>query len=271
MTDEQLKRKNTIKRILLGSFILLLLSCGIWYFRYSTEAEYQSYLSQVAQEASAQQQVSSLTSANNELLTTIEENGKELVSFSEDKIKYINLASELSLKYNVVINKLTVSDVWNEGEMSGMTTSIEIQGTLDDVESFVEDYCSTKYTNRVNVVSMRPLGRYVWLGRAIDDEKVLTWFDLSQDETLWEEKVRSDAAQALQQQVADNFGLPVVNTTVTSTLPYTYDPDTGKFIYNGTSVEVDQDTLDLSPISLDKMFSAVDMKAYLVIDFLGRS
>ena len=271
MSDEQLKRKSSIKKILILSGVLLLASVMLMYFRYATNASYQTYQSQKAQEGSVRDNVMVLSNANSELLVIIEENGKELVSFSEDKIKYINLASELSIQHGVTINKLTVSDVWNEGEMSGMTTSIEVEGDLTAVKEFIEDYCSTEYTNRINVVSCRPAGRYAWLERGIDGENALTWFDLGPDQAMYEEQENVSSSGLLQLQAPDgDFGLPITNMSELD-LPYTYDAATGKFVYSGTSVAVDQDTLDETPITLEKMFADSPMKAYLVIDFLGRA
>jgi len=270
MSDEQLRLKAAIKRRLLLAGLMLLLCCGMVYFRYSTEEEWQMYCAEKQQEAGVQSQISSLEAANAELLETIESNGKELVSFTDDKIKYINLASQLSMKNNVVINKLIVSDVWTEGEMSGMTTNIEVQGSLSDIRQFVESYCSTQYTNRVNVVSCRPLGRYPWILRTIDGERVLAWFDISHDELLQEELENTAATSSDNSQLPAGFAMPEIPQPE-SQLSYSYDEETGKFYWDGTTVEVDQETLDETPINLEKIFANNTMKAYLVIDFLGRA
>lgn len=272
MTDEQLNRRIAIKRLLIVAAILILVSCGLFYFRISTEGQVQLYHQQKSQEASVQAQVEQLTSANNQLMATIEENGKELVSFSEDKIKYINLASELSLEHNVVINKLTVSDVWQEGEMSGMTTSIEVEGQLTDVRAFVEEYCGVNYTNRINVVSCRPSGRYVWLSRGIDEQKVLSWFDLSEDEALYQEQLEQQEAE--EYRANQEFGLPVAQDPAeapTLAGEIIYDPASDTYIDSLTGSILTQDELEETPITLEKMFADAPMKVYLVIDFLGRA
>lgn len=270
MSDEQLKRRSSIKRLLILAAFLILAAIGILYFRFSTSARVAAYQSQKAQEASVQAQVDSLTSRNSQLMATIEENGKELVSFTDDKIKYINLASELSLSHSVRINKLTVSDVWQEGEMSGMTTTIEVEGTLPDVRAFVEEYCGTNYTNRINTVSCRPSGRYVWLARGIDDQEVLGWFDLSKDEAMYEERQAEQDAEERRQNA--EFGLAVAEPDeAEESLTYKYDPATGKFVDTRTGLEVSQEELEATPITLDKMFADTPYKVYLVIDFLGRA
>lgn len=270
MSDEQLKRKADIKKILIGSALIFLVACCLFYFRWSTSAEVEMYKSSKSQEASVQSTIDSLTASNAELSSIIEETGKELVSFSEDKIKYINLASELSIQHSVRINKLVVSDVFQDGEMSCMTTTLEVQGDLTNVKDFVEEYCSTHYTNRINVVSCRPLGNSVWLSRDIDDENVLTWFDLSSDESMQEQQKAEEEQERYQQQSKNEFGLPITDVSDVK-LAYSYDPISGKFFYNGTSVEVPQEVLDETPLTLDKMFANKPIKAYLVIDFLGRA
>lgn len=270
MSDAQLKQRLVIKHRLIIACVLLLVALGLFYFRYVTEAEWVQYQSDKQQEEVLQSQVDMLTQQNSQLTATIEETGKELVSFSEDKIKYINLASDLSLKHSIRINKLTVSDVWTEttlSDMSVMTTTVEVEGSLSNVRAFVEEYCGTNYTNRINVVSCRPSGRYVWLQRKVDGEKVLNWFDLTEDEELYQELMdeEEDAAGAS----GSEFGIPVVQED--STANYVYDEETGSFIDQTTGLPVDPETLDITPITLDKMFADWPMKVYLVIDFLGRA
>lgn len=271
MSDEQLKRKAAIKKLLIGAVALLVLALGIFYFRFKTDPRVQAYQSQKSQEAGVQSQVDSLMSLNAQLMATIEENGKELVSFTDDKIKYINLASELSLTHSVRINKLTVSDVWQEGEMSGMTTTIEVEGQLPDVRAFVEEYCGTNYTNRINTVSCRPSGRYVWLSRGIDSEKVLEWFDLSKDQAMYDEQTAEAEAESKRQNM--EFGMPVAGESETNlnNPGYTYDPESGQFTDSATGLPVDLEELEVTPITLDKMFANAPYKVYLVIDFLGRA
>lgn len=270
MSDEQLRQRLIIKRRLILSGVLLLLSAAIVYFWIRTNPEWSQYQFEKDQESSIQAQIDSLTAANNQLLATIEENGKELVSFSEDKIKYINLASELSLRHSVRINKLTVSDVWQEGEMSGMTTAIEVEGDLSNVREFIDEYCSTNYTNRINVVSCRPSGRYTWLQRGIDGQNVLGWFDLSVDDALYKDLQSQIEAERMQQNT--EAGIPVASSIEDDLAIAVYwDPELGSFINAATGEMVSQEELDETPITLDKMFAPVPMKVYLVIDFLGRA
>lgn len=271
MSDEQLRQRLIIKQRLTIAGVLLLLSVAIVYFWIRTNPEWSQYQFEKDQESSIQAQIDSLTNANNQLLATIEENGKELVSFSEDKIKYINLASELSLSHSVRINKLTVSDVWQEGEMSVMTTSIEVEGDLSDVRRFIDDYCSTNYTNRINVVSCRPSGRYTWLQRGVDGQKVLGWFDLSEDEALYQDIQNQLEAEQAQQNT--EAGIPVASSDDTDELTFAvyWDPELESFVNALTGVVVSQEEVDEMPITLDRMFAPVPMKVYLVIDFLGRA
>lgn len=245
MTDAQVMRRKAIKQRLTISALLVVVALGLGYFRYSTEATYTAYKSDKAQESQLEQQLQTLENTNNTLLQTIEENGKQLVSFSEDKIKYINLASSLSLKHKVRINKLTVSDIWQEGEMSGMTTTIEIEGNYSDVKQFVDAYCSSEYTNRINVISCRPSGRFAWLQRDIDGETILSWFDLGADIELYNKYQEDLMYLARQRQEAGLDGEHLIDEP-------TYDDEK-------------------TPITLAKMFKEEPVKVYLVIDFIGRA
>ena len=233
-----------LKRILVVSAILLLLSAGFIYYWLETNSQITRYEAQKAQEVNLQSQIQALESQNNSLRETIEQTGKTLISFTEDRIAYINLASELSTEYDVHINKLVVSDIWKQGNISGMTTDIEIEGSLDNVQSFVSQYCDVRYTNRINVVSIRPIDRYPWLVRTIDGDKVLTWFDLSTEDSIWADYIKDEL---------QSYNQAMTEAGVTAEVPDELD----------TSDEED-------PITVERMFSDRVFKAYLKIDFLGR-
>lgn len=209
MTEQNQRTKIVVQRILIVAILLLGLSGGAVYYRISTQPSVDSYISEKSQESTLRMQLQSLESQNAQRVDTIEQTGKELVSFSEDKIKYINLASSLSEEHNVTVDKLTVSDVWTEGQMAGMTTQIEIEGTLANIRNFVNAYCSTKYANRVNTVSFRPTDRFAWVSRELDGSKVIEWFDLTDEEEIYREylkneiQARKDAAAAAGLRPAD--------------------------------------------------------------------
>lgn len=271
MSDVQLRKRLRIRKILIASVLVFLVAIGLTYYTYQSETTWQTYLSEKSQESSLASQVNSLQVANQDLLNVIEDNGKQLVSFSEDKIRYIDLASTISAKHNVRINKLSVSDVWQEGEMSGMTASIEVEGAFEGVCDFVDEYCGTKYTNRINIVSCRPTGRYAWLTRTIDGMKVLGWFDTTMDEQMFEQQTkRMEAERRAALQAA---GLPVENETDDIPMNYVpiYNPETGQIVDYATGKILTQEELDEMPISLDTMFSDKPYKVYLVVDFLGRT
>lgn len=274
MSDTQLRQRVIIRRLFIGCVLLLVLGGFLIYYRFSTQADWDSYQSSLEQEDSLRSQIDALTASNNQLLSEIEESNLKLVSFTDDKIKYINLAAQLSEDYSVTIDKLDVSDVWQDGEISGMTTSIEVRGSLSDVQDFVSDYCSSNYTNRISVVSCRPIGRYAWLTRVIDDQQFLTWFDTSGEEELYNQQQAS-----LQNQVAETNEAwaefqaqnnAPIEITPTRTVPM-YDPDIGEFIDAITGEVLSDEAAVQIPISLDILFATRPMKVYLVIDFLGRS
>ena len=246
MTDEQLHIRMINKRIILVACFLLLVSGLLFYYWYSHSNDILTYNSQKSQEATLQAQVAQLEQNNDALRSTIEQTGKELVSFSDDKIKYINLASQLSDEHDVRINKLTVSDVWDEGQMAGMTTTIEVEGELKNVKEFVNSYCGINYTNRINVVSCRPNGIYPWFARTIDGERALQWLDLTEERTKWDTLQREERQQ-------------IINAAMEAGIPAAL-PD---------SLLSEQEAEE-QPITLNKMFEAKTFKAYLVIDFLGR-
>lgn len=237
MTDEQISRRKAVVRSITVSVVLLLIAAALAYMRFATKWEWEDWKSDKAEESVLQSQIQQMEAQNSTLSATIEETGKKLVSFSEDKLKYINLASTLSVEHEVQINRLTVSDTWTEGQMCGMTSTIEVQGLPRNVEAFVLEYCSSDSANRVNSVSYRPTDEYVWVQRDIDESRVLSWFDLK-DET--------------QKYNQENSVKTATNSTE-----------------GGDSAE--GSVSSKHSITLNQMFQEKEMKAYLVVDFLGRA
>ena len=242
MSDEQLLRKQQVKKLAIICIAMAMVSIAILVWSFQQFESYDLYVSDKAREKTLAAQVNSLRSSNESMSATIEENGKELVSFDEDRIKYVNLASDLSLQTGVQINRITVSDIIDEGEMTYMNTKIEIEGMIPDIARFIFKYCGGNNANRINVVSCRPSGRYAWLDRGIDGQKVMAWFDLSEDERIYEEFLKDIRREEIKE--ASEFDIPVEGLN---------SEDSG---------------LDI--ITLDKMFATEPAKVYMSIDFLGR-
>lgn len=242
MTDEQLHLRMINKRIIAFAVFLLFVTAELLYYWYANGDVVKFYQSQKREEASLQSELISAENLNNQMRDTIEQTGKELVSFSEDKLKYINLASSLSDKHSVTIDKLSVSDVWSEGAMAGMTTEIQFQGKLSNVKNFINDYCSTNYTNRITVVSLKPMERYPWLSRSIDGKIVLDWFDLEYEQYL-QKGSDADAKRKLTEELYEA----------------------------GMLDQVPSEEEEEVPISTAQMFSEKTYTVYMKIDFLGRS
>lgn len=245
MTDEQMRLKESVRRLTIVGLLLIALASSIAVWCYNQRSVYEYYLEDKRREANLQAQMDSLSKENNRLYEVIEENGKELVSFTENKIMYVNLASELAIKYNVRINQLSVGDVVSEGEMSSMTTIVEIEGKLEDIRKFVTDYCGTNYTNRIEVVSCRPNGRYAWLARNIDGENILAWFDLTEDKKIYEEWVEEGYAAREQAEKDAEAGI----------------------------VREEDDYIEevQRPVTADELFEDVPLRVFMSIDFLGRA
>lgn len=175
--------RNTIQRLLTVAATCSVLSICAGAYIYNTNSIVDEYNRSVEEAKNLQKEADSLKQQNDILLATIEEANSELASFSEDKIALINEASSLSEQCNVSINKLTVSDVWQEGQTHGMTVDIEVVGDLKDIYNFYSNYCSS--TNRVISVSARPSERFPWVQRDLDGNQILSWFDLTAEQEAY--------------------------------------------------------------------------------------
>ncbi len=242
MTDELLHKRMIAKRLIIVAVVLLVLSIGLFYFKVTEQPEIDAYNAQIAQEAGLQSTIKSLQDVNSQLNATIEQNGKKLVSFSEDKIVYTVRASEEAEKWGVTITKLQVSNIWVEGQMSGMTTRIEIEGNLDAVRGFVSEYCDTEHTNRITTISCRPIGRYPWMSRDIDNNLVIDWFNLDEEFKNFEN---------MSDQQREEFLLELQAAG--------YNPILG-----------DDGSISVKPLTIEEMFKDFTFKLYLEVDFLGQ-
>lgn len=242
MTDEQLHRRLISKRLLIVAIILLLASAGLLYYRSTRLPELESYKAAKAQEAGLQAQVQQLQTDLSSKTATIEENGKHLISFSEDNTVFVNRASTLASKYSLGMNSLSVSGVWNEGTMAGMTAQVEVQGTLDGIRGFISEYCDPNYTNRIISVACRPDEDYPWLSRYIDDLNVLDWLDL----TAEFEKYANEEDELRRQQ-----GQEILNN-------------------GGTILDITTEEDTNRALTLDDMFKQFTFNLYIEVDFLGR-
>lgn len=245
MSDQQIHRRMMSKRLLIISVLLVILGCGLYYVKIYFDPSLASYRSQKSQEAGLQSQITSLQGTISNMSQTIEETGKELVSFSEDKIKYVNLASELSTKYDVTITELSVSDVLSQGQMSMMTTVVEVEGDLEGVRGFISEYCGQNYTNRITKISMRPYGEeQSWTKRYIDELTVLDWYSeaMQEERQLWEEENQ----EAIRQQQQD-----ILNA-------------------GGSVSDVNALNGKRHSLTLDDLFKNYTFRLYLQVDFLGR-
>ena len=237
MNDSNARKKLLIRKQMIASGVLLIISLGIFYALHVLSPAVESYERDKASEAGLSSQIESLTAENAKLSESIQNTGKELISFSEDKLKYTNLASTLAMTSNVHINKLSVSNLVQDGQMTLMPVEIEIEGSMADVTSFVTEYCGSNGANRIKAISYRPTDDYPWLARGIDGEKILTWF----------------TAGSLSQ------GNPSAPTTPTApSLPATSTLDEGEVVAPGG-------------ISLMSVFAPRNIRVYLKVDFLGRS
>lgn len=235
MTDAQMANRIKVRNTLIAAFVLLLVSIGLFYFWFKTKPVWERYQSEKAQEVTLQSDIDALVQETNDMRTIIEQSGIELISFTEDRTKYINLASSLSTKYGVHISKLTVSDVWSEGQMSVITTDIELEGELSNINKFLTEYCGGQNINRLRAISLRPKDRYPWFTRTIDGVQVLSWFNLDSEEENYKNYIASLKGD---------------------------DPE---------KEEATAEQKNIDYITLNDMFSDKTMKAYYTIDFLGRS
>lgn len=242
MTDEQLHRKLVAKRLIIVAVILLIAAGGLLYYRSTNLPALAQYRSLKAQEASLEGQVQQLQTDNAAKQAIIEENGRSLVSFSDDQNVFVTRATDLALQNGVKVTELSVSSVWSEGSMSGQTARVEVEGSLGGVRGFVSQYCDPTVTNRITHISCRPTDDYPWMSRYMDQLNVLGWLDLKDEEAKFATELQDYYRQ--QNQQALNEGESVMQFV---------DPNATR-----------------PSITLDDMFKDFTFKMYIQVDFLGR-
>lgn len=137
MTDEQLHRRMISTRLLIVAVVLLLAAAGMLYYRSYRQPELVNYRSLKAQEEGLQNTITSMQSEVASRQASIDQNGQQLVSFSEDRNVFVTRAAELAQTCGVGMPKFSVSKEWNEGSMGGMTVQIEIEGGIEGIRNFL--------------------------------------------------------------------------------------------------------------------------------------
>ena len=127
---------------------------------------------------------SSVSSTMNELATyeaAIDASGKMIVSLSENKDVYVKNLGLLCNANGLNIHKMTVDDIQvDANKISYMTVELQLQGGLRSVKEFVSDIYASQMLCRINSVSYRLANEnFSWMWRAIDDDSMIEWWDIS--------------------------------------------------------------------------------------------
>lgn len=128
------------------------------------------------------QQVSSATQQLNTLQYSIDASGKVFVDLVSNKDNYVRALGLLCDANRLNIHKMTVDDITQEEGSSIITLPVrlELQGDLYNIRSFLSDLNESEMLCRVNTLSYRLSNEsFSWMWRAIDNENVVNWWDIS--------------------------------------------------------------------------------------------
>ena len=100
---------------------------------------------------------------------------------------------------------MTVDDVQPHSDgLYTMTVSLEVQGDLYNIKNFVQQLYDSSIVNRINSFSYRLQSeRYLqWMWRAVDDEQLVSWWDLTAEEETTGQEEALTAEEMMKQGTA---------------------------------------------------------------------
>lgn len=186
MGMEEINEKKAQQKKLIIAILCLLIGVGLLFVNgnYLTP-EYQSLKTELSQTASIARNIASVENQKENYERILDESGKVYGSLVTNKDEYISYLGEITMANKLNINKMTVDDVVSaSNQMYSMTVQVELQGELYNVKNLVQQLYDSEMVSRINSFSYRLQSDrdLSWMWRGIDDETLVPWWELSEEE-----------------------------------------------------------------------------------------
>lgn len=180
------RKVKPLKELLVISFVLIILAIGLLFIQKNIlNIKYEEMRTQINSTAELSRKISSVDAETLSYQSTLQKAGKVFSNLQQKKEEYTSYLGETTMANRLNINKMTVDDVQPHSDgLYTMTVSLEVQGDLYNIKNFVQQLYDSSIVNRINSFSYRLQSeRYLqWMWRAVDDEQLVSWWDLTAEE-----------------------------------------------------------------------------------------
>ena len=200
------RKVKPLKELLVISFVLIILAIGLLFIQKNIlNIKYEEMRTQINSTAELSRKISSVDAETLSYQSTLQKAGKVFSNLQQKKEEYTSYLGETTMAIRLNINKMTVDDVQPHSDgLYTMTVSLEVQGDLYNIKNFVQQLYDSSIVNRINSFSYRLQSeRYLqWMWRAVDDEQLVSWWDLTAEEETTGQKDALTAEEMMKQGTA---------------------------------------------------------------------
>lgn len=200
------KRMKSLKALLILTLALLVIGAGLLFVQKNVlDVKYEEMRVEINSTAELSRKISSVDAETLSYQSTLQKAGKVFSNLQQKKEEYTSYLGETTMANRLNINKMTVDDVVGHSDgLYTMTVSLEVQGDLYNIKNFIQQLYDSSIVNRINSFSYRlQSDRYLqWMWRAVDDEQLVPWWDLTSEEKDSDDKELLTAADMMKQGTA---------------------------------------------------------------------
>mgnify|MGYP004466773839 FL=1 len=200
------RKVKPLKELLVISLILIILAIGLLFIQKNIlNIKYEEMRTQINSTAELSRKISSVDAETLSYQSTLQKAGKVFSNLQQKKEEYTSYLGETTMANRLNINKMTVDDVQPHSDgLYTMTVSLEVQGDLYNIKNFVQQLYDSSIVNRINSFSYRLQSeRYLqWMWRAVDDEQLVSWWDLTAEEETTGQEEALTAEEMMKQGTA---------------------------------------------------------------------
>lgn len=200
------RKVKPLKELLLISLVLAILAIGLLFVQKNIlDVKYEEMRTEINSTAELSRKISSVDAETLSYQSTLQKAGKVFSNLQQKKEEYTSYLGETTMANRLNINKMTVDDVQSHSDgLYTMTVSLEVQGDLYNIKNFVQQLYDSSIVNRINSFSYRLQSeRYLqWMWRAVDDEQLVSWWDLTAEEETDDKEDALTAEEMMKQGTA---------------------------------------------------------------------
>lgn len=155
------------------SFLFGMVAVELFQVAQEKQADYQQYQVLSNKAAEKEQSVALLKESLSQYPTV-----DRLITQKE----FVDFAGNICDRNQLKLNKMTGGTLAAEEDAARIQFQIEVQGKPEGMRTFLESLSTLPSLLTVKQVSYRRADDFTWLYRNIDEDKILTWWDMSNQE-----------------------------------------------------------------------------------------